>query len=105
MRESEATIFEKTKNWLKENKNNVFHLIIDELHLFRGTAGTELAYLMRMFFDAIGIDPVVDDGNGGKKPNKQLRILASSASLGTEDQTQKFLEEFFAVCFCFFLKK
>ncbi|GAA4053454.1 DEAD/DEAH box helicase [Flavobacterium chungnamense] len=96
MREAEASIFEKTKDWLKD-ENNVFHLIIDELHLFRGTAGTELAYLMRMFFDAIGIEPVIDDGNGGKKPNKQLRILASSASLGTEDQTQKFLEEFFGV--------
>jgi DEAD/DEAH box helicase domain-containing protein len=96
MREAEASIFEKTKDWLKD-ENNVFHLIIDELHLFRGTAGTELAYLMRMFFDAIGIEPVIDDGNGGKKRNKQLRILASSASLGTDDQTQKFLEEFFGV--------
>jgi hypothetical protein len=102
MREAESTIFEKTKDWLNEvdnlgNKNNVFHLIIDELHLFRGTAGTELAFLMRMFFDAIGIEPVVDDGMGGKKPNKQLRVMASSASLGNEDQTQKFLEEFFGV--------
>lgn len=97
MREAEAPIFRKTREWLLENENNVFHLIIDELHLFRGTAGTELAYLMRMFFDTIGLDPVVDDGNGGKKPNTKLRILASSASLGTEDQTQKFLEEFFGV--------
>ena len=34
MREAETSIFEKTKDWLKD-ENNVFHLIIDELHLFR----------------------------------------------------------------------
>jgi DEAD/DEAH box helicase domain-containing protein len=97
MREAESTIFEKTKNWLQEDPNNIFHLIVDELHLFRGTAGSELAFLMRMFFDAIGLDPVKEDENGNKIPNKQLRILASSASLGNEDQTQSFLEEFFGV--------
>lgn len=96
MREAEASIFEKTKQWLQEDENNVFHLIVDELHLFRGTAGSELAFLMRMFFDALGLEPVIEE-NGNKLPNKQLRILASSASLGNEDQTQSFLEEFFGV--------
>jgi DEAD/DEAH box helicase domain-containing protein len=99
MRESEESIFEKTKAWLEEDENNVFHLIVDELHLFRGTAGSELAFLMRMFFDAIGLSPVVDDVNGNKKPNKQLRVLASSASLGDEYDTQSFLEEFFGIYF------
>lgn len=97
MREAEESIFEKTKAWLQEDGNNVFHLIVDELHLFRGTAGSELAFLMRMFFDAIGLSPVVEDGNGNQIPNKQLRILASSASLGNEDETQSFLEEFFGI--------
>ncbi|MBU3661312.1 MAG: DEAD/DEAH box helicase [Flavobacteriales bacterium] len=99
MREAEGSIFEKTKAWLQEDENNVFHLIVDELHLFRGTAGSELAFLIRMFYDAIGLSPVVEDENGIKKPNKQLRILASSASLGNEDETQSFLEEFFGVYF------
>lgn len=99
MREAEESIFEKTKVWLEEDENNVFHLIVDELHLFRGTAGSELAFLMRMFFDAIGLSPVVDDGNGNQIPNKQLRVLASSASLGNEDETQSFLEEFFGIYF------
>jgi DEAD/DEAH box helicase domain-containing protein len=96
MRNIEANIFESTKKWIKEDKNNVFHLIIDELHLFRGTAGTEIAYLIRMFLDAIGVRPVIED-NGKKIPNPQLRILASSASLGDPDKTQEYLEQFFGV--------
>jgi DEAD/DEAH box helicase domain-containing protein len=98
MRNIEANIFESTKKWIKEDENNVFHLIIDELHLFRGTAGTEIAYLIRMFLDAIGVRPVIDD-NGKKIPNPQLRVLASSASLGDPDKTQEYLEQFFGVYF------
>ena len=53
MREIDSGIFDKTKDWLncddefskdlspeektKEKENRVFHLIIDELHLYRGT--------------------------------------------------------------------
>ena len=50
-----------------------------------------------MLLNAIGLPPVIDDGNGNKIPNPQLRVLASSASLGTEDATQQFMEEFFGV--------
>lgn len=96
MRNIEANMFESTKRWIEEDISNVFHLIIDELHLFRGTAGTEIAYLMRMFLDAIGVRPVIVK-DGKKVPNPQLRVLASSASLGDPDKTQEFLEQFFGV--------
>jgi len=97
MRQAEAGMFENTKKWLAADINNVFHLIIDELHLYRGTAGAEIAYLMRMLLDTIGLSPVIEDNYGHKIPNPQLRILASSASLGDKDETQTFLEEFFGV--------
>ena len=42
MRNIEAAIFEDTKRWLAEDKSHVFHLVIDELHTYRGTAGTEV---------------------------------------------------------------
>ena len=44
MRERERTIFEKTRLWLEE-PSNVFHVVVDERHMLRGTAGTEVAYL------------------------------------------------------------
>lgn len=96
MREIEHNMFKSTKEWINESESNVFHLIVDELHLFRGTSGTEIAYLIRMFLDAIGLHPTI------KKedkiiPNPQLRILASSASLGDEDKTKEYLEQFFGV--------
>lgn len=97
MREIEDGVFSKTEEWIESDKTNVFHLIIDELHLFRGTQGTEIAYLIRMFLDTIGLSPVIDGDNGNIIPNPQLRIMASSASLGTEDETQSFLQEFFGV--------
>lgn len=108
MRRAENKMFEDTKRWLtaedlpenkreEAKKDRVFHIIVDELHLYRGTAGSEVACLLRMLYNAIGLEPVVDDGNGNKIPNPQIKILASSASLGDETTTQKFMEEFFGI--------
>ena len=98
MRSIEENMFNSTREWLNEDSSNIFHLIVDELHLFRGTSGTEIAYLIRMFLDAIGLKPVIEKNNK-RVPNPQLRILASSASLGEEDNTQEYLEQFFGVYF------
>lgn len=102
MRKAEKCIFDQTKSWLagdpdKNHPTRIFHLVLDELHLYRDTAGSETACLIRMLLNAIGLPPVIDDGNGNKIPNPQLRVLASSASLGSEEATQKFMEEFFGV--------
>lgn len=108
MRRAESQMLEDTKRWLaaedlpegereEAKKNRVFHIIVDELHLYRGTAGSEVACLLRMLYNAIGLEPVVDDGRGNKVPNPQIKILASSASLGDETETQKFMEEFFGI--------
>lgn len=108
MRKAEAPIFKQTRKWLaaedlpkgekeEAKKNRIFHIVLDELHLYRDTAGSETACLIRMLLNAIGLPPVIDDGYGNKIPNPQLRVLASSASLGTEDATQQFMEEFFGV--------
>ncbi|SHL90588.1 DEAD/DEAH box helicase [Hymenobacter psychrotolerans] len=100
MRELDAPIFTKTRDWLAgldlplneraaAKKIRVFHLIVDELHLYRGTSGTEVSYLLRMVLDRLGLDP----------HHQQLRILASSASLETggekELESRRFLHDFF----------
>ena len=98
MRKAECEIFEHTKKWLAEDReNHIFHIIIDELHLYRGTAGSEVACLIRMLLNAIGLPPMIENQFGHKIVNPQLRILASSASLGNEEETQKFLQEFFGI--------
>lgn len=98
MRTAESHMFDQTREYYENNPDAVFHLIIDELHLYRGTSGTEIAYLIRMFLDRIGVPPtVVDPQTGRRVPNKQLRIMASSASLGSDKETTDFLEQFFGV--------
>ena len=84
---SDNDIFEKTKEWLAADRdNNIFTLVIDELHLYRGTAGTEVAYLIRLLLEQLGLEP----------NSSQFRILASSASLDSPAQANDFLRKFFA---------
>lgn len=85
MRDTDGAIFERTRQWLRQ-ESSVFHLIIDELHLYRGTAGTEVAYLIRLLLDRLGLSP----------GHPKLRILAASASLDPQDaESLTFLEDFF----------
>lgn len=87
MRDNELNIFESTRQWLAEDKNNVFHLVIDELHTYRGTAGTEVAYLLRILLDRLGLAPT----------SPQIQFLATSASLEKNQQSIDFLAEFFGI--------
>jgi hypothetical protein len=85
MRDADAPIFRATRDWLAR-EGSVFHLIVDELHLYRGTSGTEVAYLLRLLLDRLGLQP------GSPK----LRVLASSASLEPGDpDSLRYLSEFF----------
>lgn len=86
MRTIEAPIFDQTRQWLQANAAHVFHLVVDELHTYRGTPGTEVAYLVRVLLDRLGLTP----------DSPQLRIIASSASVGAGAAGLQYLESFFA---------
>lgn len=88
MRDQDSAIFDKTRAWLAGGENRVFHLIIDELHMYRGTAGTEVAYLLRLLLSRLGLKP----------GDSKLRIMGSSASLvkGTAE-SDDFIKEFFGI--------
>lgn len=83
---SDGDIFDLTRAWLAESESNIFQLVVDELHLYRESAGTEVAYLVRLLLERLGLGP----------NHKQLRILASSASL-EGDAAYEFLGQFFGV--------
>ena len=57
MREVDNPILVKTRDWLQKDKSHIFHLVIDELHLNRGTSGTETAYLIRLLLNRLGLTP------------------------------------------------
>jgi Lhr-like helicase len=83
MRKQETIIFDNTAEWLKRDKKNVLYLIVDELHTYRGTPGTEVAQLLRLLLHRLGLTPNSD----------QVRFLATSASLASDNQ--RFISEFF----------
>ncbi|MFF7599897.1 DEAD/DEAH box helicase [Streptomyces mirabilis] len=85
-RPEEDTIFEQTRQWLQGDRTAKFTLIIDELHMYRGTAGTEVAYLLRNLRSRLGLD----------QHPEQFRVLAASASLDPR-RDGEFLEEFFGI--------
>lgn len=86
MRERENQIFDATKQWLAESEDNVFTIVVDELHMYRGTQGSEVALVIRNLLQRLGLT--------GDSPN--LRIIATSASLPPGNEALKFLEEFFS---------
>ncbi|HUB33404.1 MAG TPA: DEAD/DEAH box helicase [Bryobacteraceae bacterium] len=85
MRSVEASVFDLTRQWLADDRARVFHLIVDELHSYRGTPGTEVAYLIRVLLARLGLS--------GDSP--QLRIIASSASVNDDATARAYLEGFF----------
>ena len=90
-REVEQPIFEQTRAWLERDKDAYFFLVLDELHLVRGSSGTEVAGLIRALVHRLGLDR--------PETRHKLRILASSASLplsGAErERSLKYLHDFF----------
>lgn len=91
VREVESPIWSATREWLERDPDACFFLILDELHLIRGSAGTEVVGLLRSLIATLGLH----------RPEQRykLRILASSASLPTEGEdatrTATFLRQFF----------
>lgn len=86
-RKEEEGIFEETRKWLEESEDHVFHLVIDELHSYRGTSGTEVAYLIRLLLNRLDLTP----------DSKQLQFLCSSASMQDTPRVKKYLSGFFGI--------
>ena len=55
-RSSEQRMLDQTRDWLASNSRYRFTLVIDELHLQRGSEGTEFMYLLRLLLVRLGLD-------------------------------------------------
>lgn len=87
MRSLEGTIFDQTRQWLASDRDrNQFHLVVDELHTYRGTPGTEVGYLLRVLLHRLGLTP----------DSPQLHLTATSASIDANaPRSLQYLEQFF----------
>ncbi|MDT0116507.1 DEAD/DEAH box helicase [Microbacterium sp. PRF11] len=87
MRDVEEPLFESTRSWLEQSADHVFTLVVDELHLYRGSTGAEVGMVVRNLASRLGLDPGSD----------QFRIIATSASLPGDESGLEYLERFFGV--------
>ena len=87
MRHHEEQLFSQTRDWLASSAQNVFTLVVDELHLYRGTQGSEVAMVVRNLLSRLGLAP----------DSTQLRCIATSASLAGDGSGLAYLEEFFGI--------
>ena len=78
MRPLERPIFDATRQWLQDNPDEKFLLIIDEAHLYRGAAGAEVALLMRRLRARLGISA------------ERVQVIATSASFSSREYAQQF---------------
>lgn len=85
MRDLEEDVFRQTRDWLESDDANVFTLVVDELHGYRGTQGTEVALVVRNLLERLGLGPI----------SPQLRCIGTSASL--DEDGLEYLEQFFGV--------
>lgn len=56
VREEEKNIWEETANWLCQDQTNKLLFIIDEAHMYKGSAGAEVALLIKRFMTNLNID-------------------------------------------------
>jgi DEAD/DEAH box helicase domain-containing protein len=87
MRDVEESIWEKTRAWLNASTDHIFTLVVDELHSYRGTTGTEVALILRNLCDRLGL---------WDRP-QQLRIIAASASLNNDPSGETYASQFFGL--------
>ena len=88
MRDLEDRMFEATARWLREDQNNALTLVVDELHSYRGTPGSEVAMIIRKLCRRLGLP----------HDSPQLRCIGTSASLeATPDEVGEFAAKFFGV--------
>lgn len=86
MRDAEESMLASTRRWLEEDRSRCLTLVVDELHSYRGTQGTEVALVVRNLLRRLGLAPT----------SPQLRCIATSASLDGQ-AGQDYVEQFFGV--------
>ena len=56
MRPIEKSIWQSTRNWLESSDDNKLLFVIDEAHMYRGSAGGEVALLIRKVLYKLGVE-------------------------------------------------
>lgn len=71
LRNVEQKIWQDTKDWLQKDPNNKLLFILDEAHKYKGSAGAEVALLVRRVMHKLGI------------PREKAQFILTTASIPT----------------------
>lgn len=74
MRQREANIWSKTKEWLDASSDNRLLIVLDEAHMYRGSAGGEIALLLERLFYRLGIS------------KEKVQFILTTASMPQDEQ-------------------
>ena len=78
MRPIERPIFDRTHEWLNNNPDETFLVVLDEAHLYRGGAGAEVGLLIRRLRDRLGIS------------EDRLQVICATASFKDREYAPDF---------------
>lgn len=76
-RPREKKIWDETKKWLHQSKNNKLLFVIDEAHMYRGSSGGEVALLIRRLFHKLEIS------------RDQVQFILTTASMPDTNQEDR----------------
>lgn len=82
MRQREANIWNKTKKWLDASDHNKLLIVLDEAHMYRGSAGGEIALLLERLFYRLAISI------------EKVQFILTTASMPQGEQ--KAIDEFYS---------
>lgn len=74
MRQMEAGIWNDTKEWLNKSEENRLLIVLDEAHMYRGSSGGEIAFLLDRLFSRLGISL------------EKVQFILTTASMPVEDE-------------------
>lgn len=84
LRPVDASIFDKTRDWLAYDKNNNFVIVLDEAHLYQGAQGTEVALLLRRLLSRLRVS------------RERVKFILTSASLASGENAEEIVQGFAA---------
>ena len=84
MRPIEDAFWDETRDWLVRNPDRKLLIILDEAHMYRGSAGGEVALLLRRLFFRLGIG------------RERVQFILTTASMPNETEEDKASVELFA---------
>lgn len=74
MRQREANIWDKTKEWLQSVEENRLLIVLDEAHMYRGSPGGEIALLLERLFFRLDIT------------KEKVQFILTTASMPTDEK-------------------